>query len=78
VAVGDPASVSGFAHGLRGSLAIFGADDAVEAATRLEVMGAERDLGGAAEACRTLIRGYEDLRAGLERLLPPPSKTSAA
>jgi CheY-like chemotaxis protein/HPt (histidine-containing phosphotransfer) domain-containing protein len=78
VAVGDPAAVSGFAHRLRGSLANFGADDAVEAALRLERMGAERDLGGAAEACGILIRGYEDLRACLERLLAPRSETKVA
>jgi CheY-like chemotaxis protein/HPt (histidine-containing phosphotransfer) domain-containing protein len=76
VALGDPASVSGLAHRLRGSLANFGAGDAVEAASRLETMGAERNLEGAAEACRTLIQGCDHLRAGLERLLGPGSGTT--
>jgi two-component system sensor histidine kinase/response regulator len=71
IAAGDAGSVSQIAHRLRGSLANFGADDAVEAAFRLERMGAEGDLAGADAACETLIEGYETLRAGLDRLLAP-------
>jgi HPt (histidine-containing phosphotransfer) domain-containing protein len=71
IAAGDAGSVSQIAHRLRGSLANFGADHAVEAAFRLEKMGAEGDLAGADAICETLIEGYETLRAGLDRLLAP-------
>jgi HPt (histidine-containing phosphotransfer) domain-containing protein len=71
IAAGDAGSVSRIAHRLRGSMANFGADEAVEAAFRLEKMGAEGDLTGADAACETLIEGYEALRAGLDRLLAP-------
>ena len=74
VAAGDPASVSRIAHRLRGSLANFGADEAVEAAFRLEKMGAEGDLAGADDACEALIEGYDTLRTGLERLLAPSAR----
>jgi signal transduction histidine kinase/CheY-like chemotaxis protein len=69
LAAANPASVSRIAHRLRGSLANFGADDAVQAASRLEKMGAEGDLAGADDACETLMEGYDALRTGLERLL---------
>ena len=69
VAQGDPASVSQLAHRLRGSLANFGADDAVQAAFRLEKMGVDGNLAGADEVCATIVEGYDELRAGLERLL---------
>jgi two-component system sensor histidine kinase/response regulator len=69
IAAGDAGSVSRIAHRLRGSLANFGADKAVEAAFRLERMGVEGDLAEAAAACETLIEGYETLRVGLDRLL---------
>jgi CheY-like chemotaxis protein len=69
IAAGDAGSVSRIAHRLRGSLANFGADEVVEAAFRLETMGAGGDLAGADAACEALIEGYETLRAGLDRLL---------
>jgi two-component system sensor histidine kinase/response regulator len=69
IAAGNAGSVSRMAHRLRGSLANFGANEAVEAAFRLEKMGAEGDLAGADAACERLIEGYEALRAGLDRLL---------
>jgi HPt (histidine-containing phosphotransfer) domain-containing protein len=71
IVAGDAGSVSRIAHRLRGSLANFGADEAVEAAFRLERMGAEGDLAGADAACETLMEGYETLRIGLERLVAP-------
>jgi signal transduction histidine kinase/CheY-like chemotaxis protein/HPt (histidine-containing phosphotransfer) domain-containing protein len=71
IAAGDAGSVSQIAHRLRGSLANFGADHAVEAAFRLEKMGAEGDLAGADAVCEMLLEGYETLRAGLDRLLAP-------
>ena len=42
----------GIAHRLRGSLANFGAEEAVEAAFRLEKMGVEGDLAGADDVAR--------------------------
>ena len=50
-------------------MANFGADDAVDAAVRLEQMGVQGDLAGAGDVCEALIEGYDSLRAGLERLL---------
>ncbi len=69
VAAKDAGSVSRLAHRLRGSMANFGADDAVDAAVRLEQMGVQGDLAGAGDVCEALIEGYDSLRAGLERLL---------
>jgi HPt (histidine-containing phosphotransfer) domain-containing protein len=71
IAAGDAGSVSRIAHRLRGSLGNFGAEEAVDAAFRLERMGSEGDLAGARDACDTLVEGYEALSAGLERLLAP-------
>jgi CheY-like chemotaxis protein len=71
VAAGDPGAVSQLSHRLRGSLANFGADEAVEAAFRLEQMGKEGTLVGAGDACETLDAGYQTLQTGLERLLAP-------
>ena len=71
IVAGDAGSVSRIAHRLRGSLANFAADEAVDAACRLERMGAEGDLAGADAVCDTLIEGYETLRSGLDRLLAP-------
>jgi HPt (histidine-containing phosphotransfer) domain-containing protein len=78
IAAGDAGSVSRIAHRFRGSLANFGADEAVEAALQLEKMGAEGDLAGADAACETLIEGYETLRVGLDRLLSPSPPSAAS
>jgi two-component system, sensor histidine kinase and response regulator len=69
VTAGDAPTVSRLSHRLRGSLANFGAADAVEAASRLEHMGTAGDLAGAGDACEALLEGYGALRTGLERLL---------
>jgi HPt (histidine-containing phosphotransfer) domain-containing protein len=69
IAAGDAGGVSRIARRFRGSLANFGADEAVGAAFRLERMGVEGDLAGADAICGTLIEGYETLRTGLDRLL---------
>jgi HPt (histidine-containing phosphotransfer) domain-containing protein len=76
IAAGDADSVSRIAHRLRGSLANFGADDAVEAAFRLERMGADGDLAGADAVCETLIDAYDTLRRGLEGLLAPSPRAA--
>ena len=49
----------------------------MEAAFRLERMGAEGDLAGADAICETLLEGYETLRAGLDRLLAPSHPSAA-
>ena len=69
VAASDAGSVSRLAHRLRGSMANFGAEEAVGAAVQLEQMGVRGDLAGAGDVCEALIEGYDSLRAGLERLL---------
>ncbi|HWB40156.1 MAG TPA: response regulator [Gemmatimonadales bacterium] len=69
VAAGDTPTVQRLGHRLRGSLANFGADEAVAAALRLEKLGGEGDLAGAGDLCETVIAGYEALRSGLERML---------
>jgi CheY-like chemotaxis protein/HPt (histidine-containing phosphotransfer) domain-containing protein len=71
VAARDPGSVSRIAHRLRGSMANFGAEEAVDAALRLEKMGLAGNLGDADAACEELLEGYNTLRSGLERLLAP-------
>jgi HPt (histidine-containing phosphotransfer) domain-containing protein len=71
VAARDSEAVSRLAHRLRGSLANFGAEDTVEVAFRLEKMGVDGELAGADEAFERLTAGYQALRAGVDRLLPP-------
>jgi two-component system sensor histidine kinase/response regulator len=71
IAARDAGAVSRIAHRFRGSLANFGADEAVAAAFQLEQMGAEGDLAGADAAWETLIEGYETLRVRLDRILAP-------
>ena len=68
---GDAGSVSRIAHRLRGSIGNFGADEAVEAALRLETMELEKDPAGADAAYERLIEGWDALRSRLERLLAP-------
>ena len=72
VTTGDAAAVSRIAHRLRGSLANFGAEEAVEAAFQLEKMGLDGELAGAGDTCDRLLRGYHSLRASLDRLLTSP------
>jgi len=69
IAVGDAGRVQYLAHRLKGSMATFGADAAVDAAFSLEQMSVDGDLTGAAASCAALFAGYDQLRAGLEALL---------
>ena len=54
VARGDCALLQQSAHSLKGSLANFSVESAVQAAWRLEVMGRDRDVAAAAEAYAAL------------------------
>jgi CheY-like chemotaxis protein/HPt (histidine-containing phosphotransfer) domain-containing protein len=70
VAAGDAEKVKRTAHTVKGSVGIFGARPAFEAAQRLEKMGQEGDLAGAAAAC-------DELETLLRRL-PPALEVLAA
>jgi HPt (histidine-containing phosphotransfer) domain-containing protein len=68
VARGDAQAVENGAHGLKGSVANFGAEAAVEAALRLEQLGRRRDLTVVAKAVDTLESALAALRPELEAL----------
>jgi len=65
---GDAKGVERGAHGLKGSVANFGAQAAVDAAFRLEQMGHARDLAGVREAIEALARALDALHAELKTL----------
>ena len=62
VGAGDGAALRAAAHKLRGSLVAFGVPDAVEAARKLEAMGAAGNLAGADVLSRELVAGVQSLR----------------
>ena len=62
VAAGDAVALRAAAHKLRGSIVAFGMAEAVEAARKLEMMGAAGDLGGADTLCGELVAGVQSLR----------------
>ena len=65
---GDAQGVEKSAHGLKGSVANFGAQTAVDAAFTLEQMGRRRDLAEVAKALDTLDLALAALRPELESL----------
>jgi two-component system, sensor histidine kinase and response regulator len=65
---GDAKMVERTAHGLKGSVANFGARNAVEASLNLENLGRNRDLAGATESLAALEAALETLRGDLESL----------
>jgi two-component system sensor histidine kinase/response regulator len=65
---GDAQMVERTAHGLKGSVANFGARNAVEASLNLETLGRNRDLAGATESLVALELALETLRGDLESL----------
>jgi two-component system sensor histidine kinase/response regulator len=67
-ALGDAQMVERTAHGLKGSVANFGARNAVEASLKLENLGRSRDLAGATESLAALESALETLRGDLESL----------
>ena len=65
VARGDARELRLTAHALRGSVAYFGAAAAAGAAERLERMGRDGELTGAADVYATLTEAVERLRLAL-------------
>jgi len=65
---GDAQGVEHAAHGLKGSVANFGAQAAVDAAFRLERMGHAGDLAGVREAIEALARALDALHPELKAL----------
>ena len=68
VAAGDAAGVETAAHSLKGSVANFGAEEAVAAALRLEQMGREGQLDGAPDAMENLEAEIAVVKDELEKL----------
>jgi HPt (histidine-containing phosphotransfer) domain-containing protein len=65
---GDARVVENTAHGLKGSVANFGAQAAVEAALRLETLGRGRDLTDVSQSLAALESALAALRPELESL----------
>lgn len=68
VARGDAQAVENGAHTLKGSVATFGAEAAVDAALHLEQLGRRRDLTVVAKAVHSLETALAALRPELEAL----------
>ena len=71
VVIGNAYKLERAAHSLKGSIANFGADSAVQAALALEKLGRSGNLTGANEA-------YADLASIMEQLHPSFEKLAAA
>ena len=67
---GDAEGLFRAAHALKGAVSAFGADEAFQAAERLEAMGQARDLAGADEGCQHLEGALERFQAALRDWLP--------
>src|SRR5579863_9547145 len=65
---GDAKGVERAAHGLKGSVANFGAQTAVDAALQIERMGRAGDLSRVSEAIDTLALALDALHPELEAL----------
>jgi len=65
---GDAVGVEHTAHGLKGSVANFGAHAAVDAALRLETLGRSRDLTDVSRSLTALESALTVLRSELESL----------
>jgi len=68
VNAGDHSSVEQHAHSLKGSVSIFGAQEAVEAAFALEKQGRSGDLTGATDGLNRLEQALASLRPELEAI----------
>jgi two-component system, sensor histidine kinase and response regulator len=68
ISAGNPTALEHAAHTLKGSVANFGARPAREAAFRLEMLGRERDLLPAPEACAVLEHEMERFTVALTAL----------
>ena len=68
LAEGDSKTFERAAHGLKGSVANFGARAAVDAAFRLERLGHDQKLGEVSQALASLELALEDLRNDLRTI----------
>ncbi len=68
VNAGDPSGVEQHAHSLKGSVSIFGAQEAVEAAFSLESQGRRGDLTAAADGLKRLEHALANLKPELEQI----------
>jgi HPt (histidine-containing phosphotransfer) domain-containing protein len=66
IAEDNPKSLEFAAHALKGSVANFGAEDAVRAAHQLESMGRQEDLQHSQDALQSLEAEIENVRNSLE------------
>ncbi|GMU52363.1 MAG: hypothetical protein AMXMBFR33_15090 [Candidatus Xenobia bacterium] len=71
VEAGDGAAAARAAHAIKGVVAVFGADDLVAAAKRVEELGKAGDLGELKGVADGLLADCEGLVGVLERLTPP-------
>jgi HPt (histidine-containing phosphotransfer) domain-containing protein len=68
----DAQALERAAHTVKGSCAIFGADPALAAARRLELVARSRDFEGVAEAAAALLKETRRLTDDLRRYLAAP------
>jgi HPt (histidine-containing phosphotransfer) domain-containing protein len=68
VNAGDHSSVEQYAHSLKGSVSIFGAQEAVEAAFSLEKQGRSGDLTAAPDGLKRLEQALARLKPELEAI----------
>jgi HPt (histidine-containing phosphotransfer) domain-containing protein len=68
IAQGNGHALQQAAHALKGSVAIFGAPEAVAAAQQLEALGRTEDLGPATESLTALEEHIQRLKPALEAL----------
>ena len=77
VSHGDGLRLERAAHALKGSVSIFEASAAVEAAARLETIWATGDLGGANEACGQLEKEIDLLTSALAEFAATQKKQNS-
>jgi HPt (histidine-containing phosphotransfer) domain-containing protein len=68
VNTGDPSGVEQHAHSLKGSVSIFGAQEALDAAFSLEKQGRSGNLTAAADGLKRLEHALANLRPELEEI----------
>ena len=74
VSRGNPAELAAAAHAMKGAVAIFGADDAVQAALELQQMGRQGNLQAAPASFRKLDEALASLNAKLREYAPPAKR----
>jgi signal transduction histidine kinase/CheY-like chemotaxis protein len=74
----DASALASAAHALKGAVAIFGADDAVENARDLQEMGRHADLAKAPASFRKLDEALARLNAKLREYAPPARRNPSS